>query len=67
MITKRNPLQPHAALLCKLGSIVIHVDEMISTGGHEFDRVTLEGLLQDNEVKTWLAEMDKLSFLPKKR
>ena len=62
-----NPLKPPASLLCKLGSIAVHVDEGLSAKGHEFDFVALKGLLEDPEVAEWLKQMDKLAFVPKKR
>jgi hypothetical protein len=62
-----NPLTPPATLLVKLGSIAVHADEMLSPGGHAYDKVALEQLLQDPEVKEWIARMDALAFLPKKR
>lgn len=54
-------------VLIKLGSIAIHAEEMMSPKGHEFDRIALNGLLADPEIKQWLAAMDRLAFLPKKR
>lgn len=58
---------PNAGLLCKLGSIVVHADELMSADGHEFDRIALGMLLTASEVKAWLAEMDKMGMVPKKR
>lgn len=58
---------PTMSLMVKLGSIVVHVEEMMSPTGHGFDRVALEGLLNDAEVKDWLKAMDKLAMLPVKR
>lgn len=55
------------ALLVKLGSIAVHVDEMMSPDGHQFDKTTLEVLLRDAEVVEWLAAMDKLALIPRKR
>lgn len=62
-----DPLKPGAALLCKLGSIAVHVEEMLSAKGHSFDRVALTTLLEDAEVKRWLQLMDGMAMLPKKR
>lgn len=62
-----NALTPGASLLCKLGSIAVHADELLSPLGHQYDRVALEGLLKDPEVVEWIAEMDRLVMLPKKR
>lgn len=62
-----DPLKPPASLLVKLGSIAVHVDEMLSPDGHAFDREAIKSLLTDPEVIEWTAAMDKLAFLPKKR
>ena len=62
-----DPLKPDAGLLCKLGSIAVHADESMSDEGHAFDKTALEGLIADPEVVEWLAEMDKLALIPKKR
>ena len=62
-----DPLKPSPSVLVKLGSLAIHAEEMMSPSGHRFDKIALEGLLRDPEVREWLAEMDKLAFLPKKR
>ena len=62
-----NMLAPGPSLLCKLGSIVVHTDEMLSADGHIFDRVALDQLLSDPEVKEWLAAMDAAAMLPRKR
>ncbi len=62
-----DPLKPSIALLMKLGSLVVHAEEFFSPKGHPYDKAAIDGLLQDQEVKDWLEEMDKLAFLPKKR
>lgn len=62
-----DPLKPNAGLLCKLGSIAVHADEAASDASHDFDKVALKGLIDDPEVAEWLAEMDKLALVPKKR
>lgn len=60
-------LQPSPSLLSKLGSIAIHVEEMLAPGGHEFDLAALQTLLADTEVRDWLAAMEALAMLPVKR
>lgn len=60
-------LTPSVGLLCKLGSIAQHVDEMLSAKGHAFDRHALETVLRDPEVIAWLKEMDKLALIPRRR
>lgn len=62
-----DPLQPPMSLLCKLGSIAVHAEEMVSPTGHAFDKQAMETLLKDSEVSDWLTRMDKLAMLPKKR
>ena len=66
-ILATNPLRPPASLLCKLGSIVIHSEEARSSGGHYFDEIVLDGLLQDVEVGAWLTAMREMAMLPVKR
>lgn len=60
-------LRPAASLLCKLGSIAVHSQELLSEDGHAFDRTALDTLMNDPEVKAWLKIMDSLALIPKKR
>lgn len=62
-----NCLKPSTSLLCKLGSMAMHFEEGLSKKGHEFDLRAIDELLNDSEVKEWLAQMDKLALLPRKR
>ena len=62
-----DPLKPSVTLLVKLGSLAVHVDEMLSPQGHPYDRQVVGDLLEDAEVAAWLEQMDKAAFLPKKR
>lgn len=62
-----NTLAPGAALLCKLASLAVHIDELYSSGGHEFDRAAINSLINDREVQEWLAEMTKMGLAPVKR
>lgn len=63
----QGTLHPSISVLCKLGSIVVHVDEATSPDGHQFDTVALKGLIADPEVSAWLDGMRKAAFLPVKR
>ena len=56
---------PSLTLLCKLGSLAVHVDEALSNDSHEFDWTAIHLLLDDPEVKQWIVAMGPL--LPKKR
>lgn len=53
-------------LKIKLGSIVVHLEEFFSEGGHDFDRSVLETLINDPEVQEFLAGIEDV-YLPVKR
>ena len=55
------------SLLAKLGSAIVHADEMCKIGGHRYDRVAFESLLDDEEVRAFLDALGKLAMLPIKR
>lgn len=55
------------ALLCKLGSIIVHAEELRSPDGHEFDAMALDALLKDAEVVQWLDAMRAAAMLPVRR
>lgn len=59
--------KPSAALLCKLGSIIVHAEEAASSDGHLFDRIALQSLMRDPEVIEWLRGMRANALLPEKR
>ena len=65
MADTNDPLKPSLALLSKLGSIAVHVDEMLGADGHAFDRAALQTLLDDKEVKAWIKAMGV--YMPAKR
>ena len=58
-------MAPSITLLCKLGSIAVHADEMTEPGGHPFDVTAMRQLLADPEVKEWIVAMG--AMLPLKR
>ena len=62
-----DPLKPNAALLCKLGSIIVHFEEADSTDGHTFDEVAMRQLLADSDIRQWLAAMDAMAMIPNRR
>jgi hypothetical protein len=62
-----DPLHPSTALLCKLGSVIVHTEELAEPGAHELDLAALDALMTDPEVVEWRAAMDRLALLPKKR
>jgi hypothetical protein len=67
MLVKSGHLQPSLSTLCKIGSILVHIDEGLSESGHPFDLIVLRNLLADGEVRAFVAELDRLALLPVKR
>lgn len=62
-----TPLQPSASILSKLGSLAVHLEELTSNNGHEFDRAAVGSILNDPEIRQWLKEMNAMAMLPVKR
>lgn len=62
-----SPLSPPATTLIKLGSLAAHIEELLSPSGHHADRAAIDGLLADDEVRSWLSDMNDMAFLPVKR
>lgn len=67
MTQNANPLKPNVTLLVKLGSIAVHVEELASPTGHHFDKIAVASLLNDPEVKEWIAQMNAMAMIPRKR
>lgn len=59
-------LEPSARLLVKLGSLIVHYQE-IRSDPHEFDVAAIATLESDPDVVEWIAQMTKEGFLPVKR
>ena len=53
------------SLAVKLGSIVVHADELTGPDGRELDRQVIRQALEDTEVVAWIKDMGCL--LPVKR
>ena len=64
-MAKPDPLKPPLPLLSKIGSIVVHAQELFGPMGHHFDREAMKTLLQDEEVNAWIKQMGV--YLPRKR
>ena len=62
-----NPLAPTPALLCKLGSLIVHAEEAASPERHQFDVIAFKELLRDPEVVEWMRAMSAMAMLPVKR
>ena len=57
--------KPTLLLLVKLGSIVVHTDELLGPDGRNLDKQIVQGLIADPEVQKWIKAMGPL--LPAKR
>lgn len=66
-IAAYDPLHPSTTLLVKLGSALVHAEELTEPGTHPFDLNTFKSLAADPEVVEWREAMDKLALLPVKR
>ncbi len=62
-----DPLKPSPTLLMKLGSAVVHADEMAGPDGHVHDADALHSALLDPELQAWISEMTALALLPVRR
>lgn len=62
-----DPLKPSPALLCKLGSLIVHAEEFLSPGGHHFDETVFLNAIKDPEVLEWISQMQQRAMLPVKR
>jgi hypothetical protein len=58
---------PQVALIAKLGSILVHVEEGLSDGGHHFDWTATRSLLADREVQQWIEGLRAQALVPVKR
>ena len=58
---------PPLSLLCKLGSIVVHVEEGAGEDGHAYDWAAIRSLLADREVQGWIEGMRNKALVPVKR
>lgn len=61
-----DPMSPSPALLCKLGSVIVHLEEFLDTG-HAFDREAAKTAREDPEVEEWMGQMSSMGMLPVKR
>lgn len=58
---------PSQSLLIKIGSLVVHAEEYLSSDGDPFDKVAFDSLRTDSEVQAWLRQMTNAGLLPLKR
>ena len=62
-----DTLHPPITVLVALGSLAVHIEEFLSPTGHLADKIAIDSILAQPEVRKWLAEMEKFAFLPVKR
>lgn len=62
-----DALKPGPALVAKVGSILVHMEEARSNEGHHYDWAALDSLMADPEVQEWLTGLRALSMVPRKR
>ncbi len=62
-----DPLKPSMPLLAKLASVAVHAEEMTGPDGHDFDKVALGSMLDDEEVRAWMNAMAELGLTPVRR
>lgn len=60
-------LRPSTSLLCKLASVAVHAEELMSNDGHPLDLSALDSVMHDAEVREWVALMKKAGLAPVKR
>lgn len=63
----RTKVEKVSTLNVKLASIVVHIEEYFSPNGHPFDKVAIESLLNDAEIKQFIGQMQMKGLLPEKR
>jgi len=59
--------KPTDNALIKIGSALVHFDELTSIDGHPYDKVAAKTALEDEEVQNWLNKMADLALLPQRR
>lgn len=55
------------SLAAKVGSALVHAEEMLGNSGHAFDKAALQQMLADTEVQFFLEQLRKDALLPVKR
>lgn len=57
---------PSQTVQIMLASLFVHAEEAFGPGGHEFDTVAMQGIVQNPEVRAWVDSIDPV-LLPQKR
>lgn len=64
---QKDVLSPSPQLLVKLGNIIIHYEEWTSGKGDPVDKITIDAIMKQDDVKEWFDGMNKMALLPLKR
>lgn len=64
ILDKGAVIFPSLSLQAKLGSLTVHVEEFFSLG-HPYDVAAIKSILDDEEVKQWLARIRQLGIMEK--
>lgn len=62
-----DALKPSPQLLIKLGSIIVHYEELNSPNGNKVDEAAIKGLMLNEDVIEWFKQMREMALLPVKR
>ena len=55
-----------ASLACKLASVVVHAQELLSVDGREADRIALQAVANDPDVVAWIKALGPLAPLKRR-
>ena len=67
MTDTKNPFEPTPTLLISLGSLIVHYEEWTSQKGHDNDKIAIDSIRNQPDVKEWFEQMSNSAFLPLKR
>lgn len=58
---------PDPTVAVALASIAVHAEEALEPGAHEFDIAAIRGALEAPGVRDYVASLDALALVPRKR
>lgn len=61
-----DPLHPPLALLAKLGFIAVRACALLREKDPMFERLALDRLLNDTEVRDWMNQMAEAAYIPRR-
>ena len=60
-------IRPSVDVAIKVASALVHAQEFMSAAGHPHDQLAFDSLMGDREVRSWLATLNAMALLPRKR